>query len=156
LTEVIALASHDFPALNDAVSPTVGRAFHPCEESSIMDDSKAAEILKSLAAGLDPAAGQPLTDLGPLQSPDVVRALFLAADSLESRLRQSRRLSTLPRNAGKPWSVDEDERLLAGFDAGGKVDELAAAHERTRAGIEARLVKRGRLEADQAPAARIR
>jgi len=121
-----------------------------------MDDSKAAEILKSLAAGLDPAAGQPLTDLGPLQSPDVVRALFLAADSLESRLRQARRLSTLPRNAGKPWSVDEDERLLAGFDAGGKVDELAAAHERTRAGIEARLVKHGRLEADQAPAARIR
>ena len=83
-----------------------------------MDDIKAAEILKSLAAGMDPAAGQPLTSIAPLQSPDVVRALFLAADSLEMRLRQSRRQSTLPRNAGKPWSSDEDERLLAGFDAG--------------------------------------
>ena len=83
-----------------------------------MDDIKAAEILKSLAAGMDPAAGQPLTSIAPLQSPDVVCALFLAADSLEMRLRQSRRQSTLPRNAGKPWSSDEDERLLAGFDAG--------------------------------------
>jgi hypothetical protein len=125
------------------------------EEASIMDDIKAAEILKSLAAGMDPVAGQPLTG-APLQSPDVVRALFLAADALETRLRQSRRQSTLPRNAGKPWASEEDERLLAGFDAGTKVDELATAHERTRAGIEARLVKHGRLEADQAPAARIR
>ena len=121
-----------------------------------MDDIKAAEILKSLAAGLDPAVGQPLTSIAPLQSPDVVRALFLAADSLEMRLRQSRRQSTLPRNAGKPWSSEGAERLLAGFDAGTRVDELAATHERTRAGIEARLVKHGRLEADQTPAVRIR
>ena len=121
-----------------------------------MDDARAAEILKSLAAGMDPAAGQPLTSIAPLQSPDVVRALFLAADSLETRLRQSRRQSTLPRNAGKPWAPEEDERLLAGFDAGTKVDELATTHERTRAGIEARLVKHGRLQADQAAAARVR
>ena len=51
---------------------------------------------------------------------------------------------------------EEDERLLAGFDAGTRVDELATTHERTRAGIEARLVKHGRLEAEQAPAARMR
>jgi hypothetical protein len=120
-----------------------------------MDDSKAAEILKSLAAGTDPAGG-PLSDVTALQSPDVVRALFLAADSLESRVRQSRRQSLLPRNAGKPWSQEEDERLLRAFDGGVSVDQLTAAHERTRAGIEARLVKHGRLEADQAPAARIR
>ena len=121
-----------------------------------MDDIKAAEILKSLAAGMDPTLGQPLTSIAPLQSPDVVRALFLAADSLEMRLRQTRRQSALPRNAGKPWSAEEDERLLAGFDTGTKVDELATTHERTRAGIEARLVKQGRLEAEQAPAARMR
>jgi hypothetical protein len=33
--------------------------------------------------------------------------------------------------------------------AGTRIDELAVTHERTRAGIEARLVKRGRLEADR-------
>ena len=121
-----------------------------------MDDTQAAEILKSLAAGLDPVDGSRLTDPALLQSPDVVRALFLAADSLESRLRQARRQSSLPRNAGKPWSQEEDGRLLGAYDAGTAVDDLAASHERTRAGIEARLVKHGRLEAEQAPAARIR
>jgi hypothetical protein len=115
-----------------------------------MEDIKAAEILKSLAAGDNTA------DAATLQSPDVVRALFLAAESLEARARGARRNSSLPRNAGKTWTVEEDERLLAGFDGGTTVEALAAAHERTRAGIEARLVKHGRLEVEQAPAARIR
>jgi hypothetical protein len=115
-----------------------------------MEDIKAAEILKSLAAGQGPA------DVAPLQSPDAVRALFLAAEALEARARVARRNGNLPRNAGKTWSQEEDERLLAGFDGGSTVDALAAAHERTRAGIEARLVKHGRLEADLAGAARTR
>jgi hypothetical protein len=59
-------------------------------------------------------------------------------------------------DAGKTWTPEEDERLLAGFDGGASVEALATAHERTRAGIEARLVKHGRLEAEQAGAARMR
>ena len=121
-----------------------------------MDDIKAAGILKSLATGLSPDDGSSLPTGTPLQSPDVVRALFLAADSLEARTRQSRRNSSLPRNAGKPWSGEEDERLLTAFDGGATVETHAQAHERTRAGIEARLVKHGRLQAEQAPEARIR
>jgi hypothetical protein len=121
-----------------------------------MDDIKAAEILKSLAAGVDPSGGASLAADGPLQSPDVVRALFIAAETLETRTRLARRNANLPRNAGKPWSGEEDERLLAGFDGGVALEALAAAHERTRAGIEARLVKHGRLEAEQAAGARIR
>jgi hypothetical protein len=125
--------------------------------SFAMDDLEAAATLKSLATGLDPGTGAPLAAaLASLATPDVVRALYLAADSLEARQRLVRRQSSLPRNAGKPWSADEDERLLTAFDAGAGVDSLVAAHERTRAGIEARLVKHGRLEPDQAPAARIR
>jgi len=116
----------------------------------VMEDLKAAEIIKSLAAGSSPA------DASTLQSPDVVRALFLAAESLEARARGTRRNSSLPRNAGKTWTPEEDERLLAAFDGGTAVEALATAHERTRAGIEARLVKHGRLEVEQAPAARIR
>lgn len=121
-----------------------------------MDDTRAAEILKSLASGVDPADGTSAQAGGVLQSPDVVRALFLAAETLEGRVRMARRVSNLPRNAGKPWSREEDERLLAGFDGGVTVDALAGAHERTRAGIEARLVKHGRLEAEQAAGVRMR
>ena len=115
-----------------------------------MDDLKAAEIIKSLAAGSGPA------DATTLQTPDVVRALFLAAEALEARARGARRNSSLPRNAGKTWTGEEDERRLAAFDGGTPVEALATDHERTRAGIEARLVKHGRLDAGQAPAARIR
>jgi hypothetical protein len=115
-----------------------------------MEDLQAAEIIKSLASGSRPH------DAATLQTPDVVRALFLAAESLEARSRGARRNSNLPRNAGKTWTAEEDERLLAAFDGGSPVEALAAAHERTRAGIEARLVKHGRLDAEQAPAARIR
>jgi hypothetical protein len=115
-----------------------------------MEDIKAAEILKSLAAGSESA------DVAMLQSPDVVRALFLAAESLEARARVARRNGNLPRNAGKTWTQEEDERLLASFDGGTTLEALATAHERTRAGIEARLVKHGRLEAEQAAAVRLR
>jgi len=83
-----------------------------------MDDSKAAEILKSLATGVDDGDGASSAAGSPLQSPDVVRALFLAAETLEARVRLARRNTNLPRNAGKPWSKEEDDRLLAGFDGG--------------------------------------
>jgi hypothetical protein len=121
-----------------------------------MDEIKAAEILKSLATGVDPGVGAGMPADSPLQSPDVVRALFLAAESLEARVRLARRNTNLPRNAGKPWSKEEDDRLLAGFDGGIAVEALVTAHERTRAGIEARLVKHGRLELEQAGNARMR
>ena len=121
-----------------------------------MDEPKAIEILRSLAAGVNPATGEAAQPAGPFESPDVVRALFLGADALESRVRPARRGTGLPRNAGKPWTRDEDEQLLTAFDAGTPVPDLATAHARTRSGIEARLVKHGRLEAEQEGAARIR
>ncbi len=47
-------------------------------------------------------------------------------------------------NAGKPWSKEEDEKLVAGFDAGQTVAALAAAHGRSRVAIEARLARFGK------------
>lgn len=121
-----------------------------------MDDMQAANTLKSLAAGLDPATGNAIADPALLQAPDVVRALFLGADSLEARQRLARRQAAMPRNVGKAWTQADDDRLLAGYDGGTSVDELALQLERTRAGIEARLVKHGRLQAEQVPAVRMR
>lgn len=137
-------------------SPTLPLQRFRTEGRVSMEDTRAAEILKLLAAGTDPAEGRALTDVAALQSPDVVRALFLAAEALDARVRQQRRQGALPRNAGKPWTHEEDQRLLQAFDGGATVDALTSTHERTRAGIEARLVKHGRLEVENAPAARIR
>lgn len=126
------------------------------EVRSAMDEQQATAILKSLATGSHPFADGPLEDCSVLQVPDVVRALHLGADALANRGRLAKRQAQLPRNAGKTWTAEEDDRLLAAFDGGTPVAALATAHERTRAGIEARLVKHARLDPEQAPAARIR
>jgi hypothetical protein len=56
------------------------------------------------------------------------------------------RRSQAPANAGKPWTEQEDRELLEKFDAGETVAQLAEAHDRTPAGIHARLVRHGRLQ----------
>jgi hypothetical protein len=117
-----------------------------------MEDTVAAQILRRLAAGeLQLVSGaETLVASGTDASDPVVdlkRALFVAVDALEQRTRvAARRQGAMPRNAGKPWTAAEDGELLQRFDSGLAVEALAAAHERTRAGIEARLVRHGRLD----------
>ena len=112
-----------------------------------MNASEALCVVRSLANGVDPASGEAFAGESPYQRADVVRALFVAAEALERSERFSRRRDELPAKAGQPWSEDEDRRLLASFDAGRGLQEIAAAHERTQTGIRARLVKYGRLAA---------
>ena len=44
------------------------------------------------------------------------------------------------------WTSQEEERLAAGFDAGKTSAELARLHNRSRAAIEARLLKIGKID----------
>ena len=53
----------------------------------------------------------------------------------------------MPAKTGEPWSEDEGRKLLAGFDAGRALQELATTHERTTGAIRARLLKCGRIDA---------
>lgn len=112
-----------------------------------MNQSEALTIMRSLANGVDPASGEVFPAESPYQRAETVRALLIAAQALERSERYSRRQGDLPAKAGQPWSEDEDRTLLAAFDAGRGLAELAAAHERTQTGIRARLVKYGRLAA---------
>jgi len=117
-----------------------------------MDDTTAADIIKSFAtARASAAVDASVTRAGDAHDAepgaDLAQALFLAAEALEARARlAARRQQALPRNAGKPWSAAEDEQLLNAYDLGTAIEAIAALHERTRAGIEARLVKHGRLD----------
>jgi|SoiMethySBSTD1v2_1073268.scaffolds.fasta_scaffold353408_2 hypothetical protein len=115
-----------------------------------MDDSKATAIVSALANGVNPLTGEIFPASSPYQAPEIVRALHTAVRALESG-RQSRppQRSEALGNVGKPWSKDEDQRLLAEFDRGRPLPELAQAHARTLAGIEARLEKHGRLTPQQ-------
>ena len=110
-----------------------------------MDESKAHTIIAALASGVDPITGLPFAADSPYQAPDIVRALYVAAQALDGKGRRVRARGDAA-NAGTAWSEDEDRRLLAQLDSGRSVQELARAHGRTVAGIEARLERHGRLQ----------
>ena len=112
-----------------------------------MDAGQALSVVRSLANGVDPESGEVFPSESAYQRPQVVRALYEAATALERIERFERRKSQLPQKTGEPWSEDEDRKLLAAFDAGRALQELAAAHERTMGAVRARLLKYGRINA---------
>jgi len=111
-----------------------------------MSPLEARPILEALAQGMDPETGEILPEPGVLHSPQVIRALFIAAQALDGSASGSKRAKPLPGNAGRAWSSQEDEELLARFDAGMPVKELAETHARSRGAIHSRLLRLGRLQ----------
>ena len=113
-----------------------------------MEKQAALHILQALAQGTDPHTGETFPGTSPYQHPDTVRALFLAIQGLTEPASARARTSphAAPNNAGKPWNDDEDKLLADGFDAGRSIAELAEEHQRTRAAIQARLVRLGKVE----------
>lgn len=118
-----------------------------------MEKEQTLRILNALANGVHPATGEKFAADGPYQHPDTVRALFQAMRAVEgggatAAAPAPERKPALPQSgSGSRWSADEEQRLAAAFDAGRTVDELARAHGRSRAGIEARLVRLGKMDA---------
>jgi hypothetical protein len=112
-----------------------------------MDQAQALAIVRSLANGVDPESGEVFAPDSAYQRPQVVRALYEAAAALERIERYERKRQQMPQKTGEPWTEDEDRKLLAAFDAGRALQELAAAHERTMGAVRARLLKYGRINA---------
>ena len=115
-----------------------------------MDREQTLRILNALANGVHPATGEKFAADGPYQHPDTVRALFEAMRAVEGAATAPApdRKPAFPQSgSGSRWSTEEEERLAGGFDAGRTVDELARAHNRSRAAIEARLVRLGKMDA---------
>jgi hypothetical protein len=112
-----------------------------------MDQDQALSILQALSAGTDPFTGEPFPAASPYQHPDVVRALYQAVRAIEAAVATQKRHAARPAagNSGKPWSKEEDDRLVIAFDKGKSIDDLAVEHERSRLAIEARLARFGRV-----------
>ena len=113
-----------------------------------MEKEAALKIIQQLANGINPQTGEVFRADSPYQHPDTVRALFIALRTLEAQPASKQRAGgteNAPQNAGKPWSSDEDQALVAAFDAGKQIPELAAQHRRSRFAIEARLAKLGKI-----------
>jgi hypothetical protein len=120
-----------------------------------MEKEQTLKILNALANGVHPATGEKFAADGPYQHPDTVRALFAAMRAVEGGPAAApapapapERRPALPQSgSGSRWSTEEEQRLASAFDAGKSVDELARAHTRSRAAIEARLVRLGKMDA---------
>ena len=117
-----------------------------------MEKEQASKILNALANGVHPATGEVFAVDSPYQHPDIVRALYEAVRTMEgsenraSAVVQSRGHAESPANTFVRWTPEEEDRLAAGFDAGKTSADLAKAHNRTRAAIEARLLKLGKID----------
>lgn len=119
-----------------------------------MDRETVLHHLRAWADGVDPATGVTLPPDHPGQRPDALRVVFAALALLSSSSSPpvasladaNRRSAGGPRNAGRPWSADDDATLASGFDAGETIGALAGRLERTRGSINARLVRLGKIE----------
>ena len=116
-----------------------------------MEKEQTLKILNALASGVHPATGEKFAADSPYQHPDTVRALFEAMRVVEAggapAPAAERKPAPPQSGSGSRWSTEEEKRLAGAFDAGKTVDELARAHDRSRAAIEARLVRLGKMDA---------
>ena len=102
-----------------------------------MDIIRAKEIVRTLADGIDPTTGEVLPAESVYNSPEVIRALFavLEASTPNTQLQN--------RNAGKPWTEIEEEKLIDEYASKIKISDIAKEHGRTYRAIESRLERLG-------------
>lgn len=110
-----------------------------------MTASEALTLIADLAQGIDPITGHDFPAESPYRHPEILQAMFHAANALERAEQREQRERALPEQAGKPWSKMEDEQLCAAFDARTTIKRLASLHNRTTGAIGSRLAKLGKL-----------
>ena len=98
-----------------------------------MDIMRARQILRSLAEGVDPTTGEVLSEENVFNKPDVIRALYTILEVTEPKK------DSLPRNAGKPWTEAEDDKLQDEFASNLKIADIANEHGRSYGAIKSRL-----------------
>ena len=109
-----------------------------------MDISYAKDLLKSLADGVNPLTGEVLPYNDSCNQPDIIRALHVAVAHLEKAAKKEK---SLPANAGKSWSPEDDEKLIQMFDEGIPQSDICNHFKRTTGAIAARLVRLGKIQA---------
>lgn len=112
-----------------------------------MEIQEALDIVRKLANGLHPETGAVLNQDSPFQSPQSVRALNRAVAALELQQDRERARHSLPANAGKPWSTNDDAEICDELRRGISFQEIARGHGRTVGSIVARLIRLGKISA---------
>ena len=99
-----------------------------------MDIIRAKEIVRTLADGIDPTTGEILPTESVYNSPEVIRALFTLLEQVNKETAKDPL-----RNAGKPWTKAEDDKLRDEFLSKLKISDIAKEHGRSYGAIESRL-----------------
>ena len=102
-----------------------------------MDIVRAKEIIQVLADGVDPTTGEVLPKESVYNSPEVIRALFVALEAMRKEIENP------VRNAGKPWTDVEDDKLRDEVAEKLNISDIAAEHGRTKGAIESRMERLG-------------
>lgn len=98
-----------------------------------MDIIKAREIIHLLAESVDPSTREVLPKESIFNSPDVIRALYTVQEETAPR-------SADPlRNASKPWTETEDDKLRDEFFEKVKISDIAKEHVRSYGVLKSRL-----------------
>jgi hypothetical protein len=108
-----------------------------------MNLQRAKELLAVLADGINPLTGEVLPDSDSCNQADIVRALHAVLMNLDSCSKKGR---SLPENAGKPWTPEEDNMLIEAYRNGATSTDLAKTHNRSRGAITSRLSKLGEIK----------
>ena len=111
-----------------------------------MQLQNALPIIRALADGVDPHSGAVFEEATPYAEPKTLRALFSAVELMEREVEREKRRERLPANFGKPWNEGEDRALVAEYDSGAPLQEIARKHARTQSSIRLRLEKLGKIE----------
>lgn len=103
-----------------------------------MDIIKAKEFISALAEGIDPTTGEVLSEESVYNDVDVVRALYTVLNALDTKTTKK-----FPENAGKPWTADEENRLIELYNNGLSKKDISKELCRTTGSVSSRLKKLG-------------
>ncbi len=114
-----------------------------------MKDQRARQILQGLVNGVDPFTDEDLAAGTVLQHPETMRAMLAGCSALDERTARAGRRAQQPKNLGKAWTPEEQERLISAFKAGENLEQVAARHGCSLRGIESRLEILGMIASEQ-------
>lgn len=104
-----------------------------------MEKEKTIKMLTALANGIDPLSGEVFPSDSIYNNVEISRTLFNAIDLLKNSKPKPKKL--LPANSHQPWTAQLDSELSELFLKGTSINDIALFFHRSKAGIEARLIK---------------
>lgn len=106
-----------------------------------MDINRAKEIIEALAEGIDPTTGELLPEDHVCNKGEVVRAFYSVLETLDKKRKKS-----MPANAGKAWTKEDEDLLKEMYLNGSSKSEICRTLKRTVTGAAARLVHLGVID----------